>query len=60
MTGEKSNFLSLVASNGGSVSFENGKSGTIVGIDKIGESLNHSIDYVYIVDGLKYNLLSVS
>ena len=60
MTGEKSNFLSLTASEGGSVAFGNGKSGTIVGIGKIGESLSHSIDNVYFVDGLKHNLLSVS
>jgi len=60
MTGEKSNFLSLTAAKGGSVAFGNGKSGTIVGIGKIGESLSHSIDCVYLVDGLKYNLLSVS
>jgi len=60
MTGEKSNFLSLVASNGGSVAFENDKFGTIVGIGMIGESLSYSIDCVYLVDGLKHNLLSVS
>jgi len=56
MTGEKSNFLSLVASNGGSVAFENSKSGTIVGIGKIGESLSHLIDNVYLVDGLQHSL----
>ena len=60
MTGEKSNFLSLVASDGGSVAFGNGKSGTIVSIGKIGESLSHSIDGVYLVDGLRHNLLSMS
>ena len=48
MTGEKSNFLSLTASEGGSVAFGNGKSGIIVGIGKIGESLSHSIDNVYV------------
>ena len=32
MTGVKSNFLSLTATQGGSVAFENGKLGTIVGI----------------------------
>jgi len=53
MTGEKSNFLSLTATQGGSLALDNGKSGTIVGIDKIGESLSHSIDSVYLVDGLK-------
>ena len=60
MTGEKSNFLSLVASDGGSVAFENGKFETIVGIGKIGESLSHSIDNMYLLDGLQHNLLSVS
>ena len=42
------------------MAFENGKSGTIVGIGKIGESVPHSIDNVYLVDGLQHNLLSVS
>jgi len=59
MTGEKSNFLSLTATQGESVAFRNGKSGTIVGIGKIGDSLSHSIDGVYLVDGLRHNLLSV-
>jgi len=49
MIGERSNFLSLTASQGGSVAFKNGKSGTIVGIGKIDKSLSHSIDCVYLV-----------
>jgi len=60
MTGEKSNFLSLTASDGGSVAFGNGKFGTIVGISEIDESPSHPIDNVYLVDGLQHNLLSVS
>jgi len=48
MTGEKSR---------GSVAFGNG---TIVRIGKIGESLSHSIESVYLVEGLKHNLLSMS
>ena len=44
MTSEKTNFLSLTAAKGGSVAFENSKSGTIVEIGKIGESLSYSID----------------
>jgi len=60
MTGDRSNFLSLTALDGGSMAFENGKSGTTVRIGKIGESLSHSIDNVYLVDGLQHNLLSVS
>jgi len=42
------------------VAFENGKSGTIVDIGKIGESLSHLIDNVYLVNGLQHNMLSVS
>ena len=60
MTGEKSNFLSLEAFNGGTVSFGNGKSGTIIGIGKIGKTSSQSIENVYLVKGLNYNLLSVS
>ena len=60
MTGDKSSFLSLTAFDGGRVAFGNGKSGTIVGVGKIGKSLSHSIDNVYLVDGLQHNLLSVS
>jgi len=41
------------------LAFDNSKSGIIVGIGKIGESLSQSIDCVYLVDGLKHNLLSV-
>jgi len=60
LTGEKSNFFSLTPSDGGSVAFGNYKFGMIVGIGKIGESPSHSIDNVYLVDGLQHNLLSVS
>jgi len=42
------------------VVFGNEKSGIIVGIGKIGKSLSHCIDGVYLVDGLKHNMLSVS
>jgi len=59
MKDEKSNFLSLVASNGGTVAFENGKFGTIVGISKIGESLFHLIDNVYLVDGLQHEYVPI-
>ena len=60
MKGEKVNFLSLAATQGRSVAFGNGKSRSIVGIGKIGESVSHSIEDVYLVDGLKHNLLSVT
>jgi len=60
MIGKKANFLSLAATQGRTVAFGNGKLGTIIGIGKIGESLSNSIEDVYLVDGLKHNLLSVS
>ena len=60
LTGDKSNFLSLAAFDGGRVAVENGKSRKIVGVGKIGKSLSHSIDNVYLVDSLQHNLLSVS
>ena len=42
------------------MAFGNGKSRTIVEIGNIGESLSHSIESVYLVDGLKHNLLCMS
>jgi len=42
------------------MAFGNGNSGTIVSVGKIGKSLSNSIDNVHLVDGLQYNLLSVS
>ena len=60
MTGDKSNFLSLTAFDGGRVAFGNGKSGKIIGISKIGKLLSHSINNVHLVDGLQHNLLSIS
>ncbi|KAH0710848.1 hypothetical protein KY284_012275 [Solanum tuberosum] len=60
MTGDTLNFLSLEAHQGGGVSFGGGKKGSILSIGRIGRSIDHSIDNVHYVDGLKYNLLSVS
>jgi len=42
------------------VSFGDGKKGFIFCVGKIGISEEHSIDNVYYVNGLKYNLLSLS
>ena len=60
MTGDIKNFLSLKTLQGGGVSFGDGKKGYILGVGKVGRSLEDSIDNVYHVDGLKYSLLSVS
>jgi len=54
MIGDKSNFLSLAATQRGSVALENGRSGTIASIGKIGESISHLIDNVYLVDGSQH------
>ncbi|XP_070043044.1 uncharacterized protein [Nicotiana tomentosiformis] len=60
MTGSTNNFFSLKALQGGSVSFGNGKKGYILGVERIGKSLYHSIENVYYMNRLKYSLLSVS
>ena len=60
MTGDVKNFLSLKTLQGGGVSFGDGKKGYILGVGKVGKSLEESIDNVYHVGGLKYSLLSVS
>ena len=54
------NFLSLKALQGGGVSFGDAKKGYILGVGKVGKSLEESIDNVHHVSGLKYSLLSVS
>ena len=60
MTGDKTQFLSLVAHNGGCVTFGDNKKGEIIGIGNVGKSLTHSIENVMLVNGLKHNLLSIS
>jgi len=52
--------VTLAATQGGSVAFGNNKSGTIVSTGKIGKSLSHLIDNLYLVNGLQHNMLSVS
>ena len=60
MTGDIKNFLSLKTLQGGGVSFGDAKKGYILGVGKVGKSLEDSIDNVYHAYGLKYNHLSVS
>ncbi|XP_074318518.1 uncharacterized protein LOC141655331 [Silene latifolia] len=60
MTGDKNLFLSLKPFNGGKVTFGDNKKGKVVGIGKIGISPSHAISEVYLVEGLKHNLLSIS
>lgn len=60
MTERTDNFLSPKALQGGGVLFGNGKKGYILVVGRVGKSLEHSIENVYYVSGLKYSLLSVS
>lgn len=60
MTGRTNYFLSLKALQRRGDSFGNRKKSCILGVGKIRKSLNHAIEDVYCVSGLKYNLLSVS
>ena len=60
MTGDIKNFLSLKTLQRGGVSFGDGKKRYILGVGKVGKTLEESIENVYHVDGLKYSLLSVS
>ena len=60
MTRDKSKFLSLETYSGGTVTFGDNKKGEVVGRGKIGKSSSHSIDNVFLVDGLMHNLLSIS
>ena len=60
MSGDVKNFLSLKTLQGGGVSFGDENKGYILGVGKVGKSLEDSIDNVYHVDRLKYSLFSVS
>ena len=59
MTGDKSKFVSLSTYEGGSVTFSDNKKGNIVVMGKVGKSPSHSIDNVFLVEGLNHNLLSI-
>ena len=59
MTGDKSKFISLVAKEGGLVTLGDSNTVRIIGKGTIGND-KFSINNVRLVDGLKYNLISVS
>ncbi|XP_070040326.1 uncharacterized protein [Nicotiana tomentosiformis] len=60
MIGSKDQFLSLQDLKRGNVSFGNGKKSEIIGVCKVGKDDSHSIENVYLIDSLKYSLISVS
>jgi len=59
MMGDRSLFLTLTMKEGGTVGFGGNQTGKIIGSSKIGNS-SVSINNVWLVDGLKHNLLSIS
>ena len=59
MTGERSIFLTLTMKEGGTVGFGGNKTGKIIDTGTIGNS-SISINNVWLVDGLRHNLLSIS
>ena len=60
MTGDKLKFCLLIESDGGKVTFGGNFKGKIIGSRKVGKNLSSCIDDVMLVEGLAYNLLSIS
>ncbi|KAK2995575.1 hypothetical protein RJ640_000051 [Escallonia rubra] len=59
MIDDRSLFSHITPKNGGLVTFGDNSNGKIIGKGKIGTG-SISIDNVYLVDGLKFNLISIS
>nr|XP_016434224.1 PREDICTED: uncharacterized protein LOC107760652 [Nicotiana tabacum] len=59
-TGDKNLFKEVTKIDGGSVKFGNDSKGKIIGIRTIPFNNNCDITEVYLVDGINYNLLSIS
>ena len=60
MTGDKEQFNKLNTKDRGHVTFGDNTKGKIIGSEEIGNPQSLSIHHVLLVDGLKYNLLSIS
>ena len=60
MTGDKSNFINLKYKDGGNVTFGDDAKGKVIGIGQVGMIPSPCINDVYLVNGLKHNLLSIS
>ena len=58
MTWDHKKFSTLAILDGGNVSFGDNKKGKIIGVGSVGSK--PKIDNVSLVEGLKFNLLSVS
>jgi len=60
MSGNATLFTEIKKKEHGKVTFGDKSIGKIIGISKVGKDPSNSIDNVYLVDGLKFNLLSIS
>ena len=60
MTRDSSHFSKLTSLDEGYVTFGDNNKGKIIGKGTIGNKFNFFIEDVLLVDGLKYNLLSIS
>ena len=60
MTGDKLKFCLLTESDGGQVTFGENSKRKIIDSEKVGKNLSSCIDNVMLVEGLAYNLLSIS
>ena len=60
MTGDKSKFCLLTESDGGQVTFGGNSKIKIISSKKVGKNLSSCIDDVMLVEGLAYNILSIS
>ena len=60
MSGNEALFTEIKKKKYGNVTFGDNIAGKIIGIGKIGKDPSNSLDNVYLVDGLKFNLLSIS
>ena len=60
MSDNASLFTKIKKKRHGSVTFGEKSIGKIMSVGKIGKDLANSIENVYLVDGLKFNLLSIS
>ena len=60
MTGDKTKFCLLTKGEGGQVTFGENSKGKIIVSGKVGKNLSSCIDDVMLVEGLVYNLLSIS
>ena len=60
MTRDKEKFSNLEVKDGGKVIFGGKEKGKIIGQGKVSEDSSYSVDDVLLVEGLNYNLLSIS